>query len=345
VLTSAPSSLCKGCKKPLLLNIMNPFVFTVGRHDRYQGSVLLKGLCVLFSYGILSTVFWTQPATSQLNQAAPAPRISLSAAVVETGDTLLVQIDWCDMPASVRDPIVSFGDQTIQMFLHPNGTRRAYAGLVGIALSTRPGPAKITVTWSAGTQQQSAFAAFTIRSGSYGEEMLKVDPRHVRPSSDDLVRIRREQAELKTIYTSGSRSRLWQGGFRAPVPGEMSGPFGTRRLFNGELQSQHSGVDFRAQTGDPVHTAGSGKVCLTKDLFYSGNAVIIDHGAGVFTSYSHLSRMVVAVGQQVEKGAVIGLAGATGRATGPHLHWGAKVNNVSVNPLTLMRTINLLNAD
>jgi murein DD-endopeptidase MepM/ murein hydrolase activator NlpD len=83
---------------------------------------------------------------------------------------------------------------------------------------------------------------------------------------------------------------------------------------------------------------------LAKDLFFSGNAVIVDHGAGVFTSYSHLSRINVTVGQRVEKGGVIGLAGATGRATGPHLHWGAKVNNVSVNPLTLMRTINLLHA-
>jgi murein DD-endopeptidase MepM/ murein hydrolase activator NlpD len=264
--------------------------------------------------------------------------------VVETGDPLLVQIDWRHMPASVRDPVVSFGDQAIQMFLHPDETRRSYAGLVGIALSARPGPAKLTATWSVGIHQHSASAAFTIRPGAYGEETLKVDPRHVRPRPDDLERIRREQAELKEIYTSGSRSRLWQGGFQAPVPGEMNGPFGTRRLFNGELQSQHSGVDFRAQAGDPVHTAGAGMVSLAKDLFYSGNAVIIDHGAGVFTSYSHLSRMTVAVGQRVEKGAVIGLAGATGRATGPHLHWGAKVNHVSVNPLTLMRTINLLSA-
>jgi murein DD-endopeptidase MepM/ murein hydrolase activator NlpD len=165
----------------------------------------------------------------------------------------------------------------------------------------------------------------------------------VHPSPGDLERIRREQAELKVVYASGSRSRLWRDGFQIPVPGEMNGPFGTRRLFNGELQSQHSGVDFRAQAGDPVQAAGSGVVCLAKDLYYSGKAVIVDHGAGVFTSYSHLSRMVVAVGQRVEKGTVIGLAGATGRATGPHLHWGVKVNNVSVNPLAFIRTIDLLN--
>jgi murein DD-endopeptidase MepM/ murein hydrolase activator NlpD len=322
---------------------MNPFVFIVDRRARYKRSVLIKGLCVLFGCGILSTVLWPPSAASQQSKAAPTPRIMLSDAVVETGDTLLVQIDWRHMPASVRDSIVSFGDQAIQMFPHPAEARHSYAGLVGIGLSIRPGPAKITVTWSVGSQPYSASAAFTVRPGAYGEETLKVDPRHVRPSPEDLDRIRREQAELKKIYTSGSRSRLWQDGFRVPVPGEMNGPFGTRRLFNGELQSQHSGVDFRAQAGDPVQTAGSGMVRLAKALFYSGNAVIIDHGAGVFTSYSHLSRMAVAVGQRVEKGAVIGLAGATGRATGPHLHWGAKVNNVSVNPLTLMRAINLLN--
>jgi murein DD-endopeptidase MepM/ murein hydrolase activator NlpD len=261
---------------------------------------------------------------------------------VETGDTLLMKIDCRHMPASVREPFVTFGDQSIPVFPHPAETGRVYAAVVGIALSTRPGPAKAKVAWGEGAQGSSTSAAFIIRPGVYGEETLRVDPRHVRPSPADLERIRREQAELKQIYASGSRSRLWQGGFRIPVPGEMNGPFGTRRLFNGELQSQHSGVDFRAQTGDPVHSAGSGVVCLAKDLFYSGNAVIVDHGAGVFTSYSHLSRMGVAVGQRVEKGMVVGLAGATGRATGPHLHWGVKVNNVSVNPLTFIRVIDLL---
>jgi murein DD-endopeptidase MepM/ murein hydrolase activator NlpD len=123
----------------------------------------------------------------------------------------------------------------------------------------------------------------------------------------------------------------------------MNGPFGTRRVFNGELQSQHTGTDFRAQTGEPVHAAAAGVVRLAKDLFYSGNAVILDHGAGVFTSYSHLSRMEVRDGQRVEKGMVVGLAGATGRATGPHLHWAVKVNSVNVNPMTFIRVMDLLN--
>ncbi len=180
-------------------------------------------------------------------------------------------------------------------------------------------------------------AAIVIAEGRYGEESLRVDPRHVSPSREDLARIRREQAELGRIYATGSAMRLWRGAFEVPVPGELSSPFGTRRVFNGELRSHHSGVDFRAKTGDPIHSANAGKVRLAKDLFYSGNAVVVDHGAGVFTSYSHLSKIEVSVGQTVHKGQILGLIGATGRASGPHLHWGVKVNSVSVNPLPFIQ--------
>ncbi len=323
---------------------MNPSSYGIYPTTWRQGSTLLSVLCVLCGYGLLSNFFWPQPAASQLTGAGPIPRITLSAAAVETGDTLLVEIDCRHMPASVREPVVFFGEQKIHMFAHPAETKRVFAGVVGIALRTRPGAAKLKVAWSEGTQRHSTSAAFAVRPGTYSEETLRVDPRHVRPSPADIQRIRREQEELKQIYASGNPLRLWQDGFQVPVPGEMNGPFGTRRIFNGELQSQHAGVDFRAQTGDPVHSAGSGVVCMTGDLFYSGNAVIVDHGAGVFTSYSHLSRILVDVGQRVEKGMVVGLAGATGRATGPHLHWGVKVNSVTVNPLTFLRTITLLNA-
>jgi murein DD-endopeptidase MepM/ murein hydrolase activator NlpD len=300
------------------------------------------GICWAFCIGIFSTAWQVSAVETQPVTAESGPRITLSAAEVETGGTLIVRIDCRRMPASAREPVVSFGDQVTPLFPHPAEAKGVYAGLVGIALAARPGPAALKVEWSAGTQRRSTSAAFVIRSGIYGEETLKVDPRHVRPSPQDLERIRREQAELKQIYASGSRFRLWLGAFLVPVAGEMNGPFGTRRLFNGELQSQHTGVDFRAQTGDPVQAAGSGVVRLAKDLFFSGNAVILDHGAGVFTSYSHLSRMEVAVGQQIEKGKVVGMAGATGRATGPHLHWAVKVNSVNVNPLTFIQVMEML---
>ena len=292
--------------------------------------------------GAVSTAATEESAHAQSATDRAAPEVTLSTVDVETGGTLFVQIDCRRMPAASRDLRLSYHDQGIMVFPHPVKGPAVQAGLVGIPLTAPAGKTHLTIEWGSGAQRLAQKAPFEVRQGTYGEETLTVDPRHVRPNPKELDRIRREQEELKQIYASGSRSRLWQGAFRIPVPGEMNGPFGTRRVFNGELQSHHTGTDFRAQTGDSVHAAAAGVVRLVKDLFYSGNAVIIDHGAGVFTSYSHLSRIDVKVGQKIGKGQAVGLAGATGRATGPHLHWGVKVNSINVNPLAFVRVTDLL---
>jgi murein DD-endopeptidase MepM/ murein hydrolase activator NlpD len=284
-----------------------------------------------------------QPPKVQALQSVTGPRITLSAGVVETGGTLLLECDCRSLPAASRNVQVSFQGQRIRLFPHPAKDEGIYAGLLGVPITASAGQADVTIAWSSGARQFTRTVVFDITQGKYGEEILRVDPRHVRPGRKDLDRIRREQAELKRIYTSSGESPLWRGDFQLPVAGELSGAFGTRRIFNGELQSHHTGVDFRAQTGDPVRTTNSGVVRLAKELFYSGNAVVIDHGAGVFTSYSHLSLIEVASGEKVEKGQIVGLAGATGRATGPHLHWGVKVNSVSVDPLVFIRLLDMLN--
>jgi len=292
--------------------------------------------------GAVSTAATETLAHAQSATDRTDPEVTLSAVEIETGGTLVVQVDCRRMPAASRDLRLSFYDQGIMVFPHPVKGPAVQAGLVGIPLTAPPGKTHLTIEWGAAGQRLARKVPFEIRQGMYGEERLTVDPRHVRPGPKDLERIRREQEELKQIYASGSRSQLWQGVFQIPVPGEMNGPFGTRRVFNGELQSHHTGVDFRAQTGDPVHAAAAGVVRLTKDLFYSGNAVIVDHGAGVFSYYIHLSRIDVKVGRKIAKGQVVGLAGATGRATGPHLHWGVKVNSINVNPLAFVRVTDLL---
>ena len=307
---------------------------------------LVARLAVWFFFGCwlgaVSTAATEESAHAQSATDRAAPEVTLSTVDVETGGTLFVQIDCRRMPAASRDLRLSYHDQGIMVFPHPVKGPAVQAGLVGIPLTAPAGKTHLTIEWGSGAQRLAQKVPFEVRQGTYGEETLTVDPRHVRPNPKELDRIRREQEELKQIYASGSRSRLWQGAFRIPVPGEMNGPFGTRRVFNGELQSHHTGTDFRAQTGDSVHAAAAGVVRLAKDLFYSGNAVIIDHGAGVFTSYSHLSRIDVKVGQKIVKGQAVGLAGATGRATGPHLHWGVKVNSINVNPLAFVRVTDLL---
>ena len=130
--------------------------------------------------------------------------------------------------------------------------------------------------------------------------------------------------------------------FQRPVEGKVTSAFGTRRLFNGKFKSYHSGVDFRGNKDTPVHAANDGIVRLAKNLYFSGNHVIVDHGLGLFTNYSHLSQIRVKPGQRIEKGQILGFAGSTGRVNGPHLHWGAKVNGTSVDPLQLLTVLTSL---
>ena len=121
-----------------------------------------------------------------------------------------------------------------------------------------------------------------------------------------------------------------------PVPGEPTSTFGKRRFFNDKPRSPHPGLDLRAATGTPVLAAGSGLVAISQDLYYSGNTVIIDHGGGLFTIYAHLSELDVSVGDELEAGVPIGKSGATGRVTGPHLHWGAKIGDRPFDPTALL---------
>jgi len=126
--------------------------------------------------------------------------------------------------------------------------------------------------------------------------------------------------------------------FQVPVEGAKDGRnFGHRRVFNGQPRAPHSGADLRAKSGTPIYAANRGRIVLAKDLFYSGNAVFIDHGMGLYTSYLHLSEIRVAVGDFVERGQLLGLSGATGRVTGPHLHWGVRILDARVDPFSLVR--------
>ncbi|MCU0538556.1 MAG: M23 family metallopeptidase [Desulfobacterales bacterium] len=303
-----------------------------------RSSVLRRALRAIALAAVLTVAGMSSAARAD----GSPPRITLSAPAVETGGTLAAEIDCRPVNGASREVQLAFAGQRIALFPHPVKGGGTCVGLVAVALNAPAGTGTLDLGWTDSGRSRSRRVDFRIVAGAYGEERLSVDPRHVRPSPADLERIRREQEKLKQVYAAGSPERLWSRGFALPVPGEVNGAFGTRRVFNGELRSQHSGVDFRAAAGDPVQASSSGVVRLAEELFYSGNAVIIDHGAGVFTSYSHLSRIDVAVGRRVEKGEVIGLIGATGRATGPHLHWGVKVNAVTVNPLSFQQLMTAL---
>ena len=147
----------------------------------------------------------------------------------------------------------------------------------------------------------------------------------------------REAARLRALYATVTPERFWRGRFTRPVAGDdPGGGFGSRRIINGQPRMPHSGVDFAAERGTQVVAANRGRVALVGDFFFAGRFVVLDHGLGLYTLYFHLDRQDVAEGALVERGAPIGVVGATGRATGPHLHWAAQLGSARVDPSTLL---------
>ncbi|HKN57763.1 MAG TPA: M23 family metallopeptidase [Gemmatimonadaceae bacterium] len=167
---------------------------------------------------------------------------------------------------------------------------------------------------------------------------LEVDSSFTRPlDSATLARIDRENARAREVgRRSHERPPMWTASFLRPRTSVITSEFGSGRLFNGKLTTRHLGVDFRGAIGEPVRATNRGVVALVDNFFLAGNVVYIDHGGGVVTSYFHLSKTLVAVGDTVKRGQVIGLVGNTGRVTGPHLHWAARYGTNTVNPLDLL---------
>lgn len=164
-----------------------------------------------------------------------------------------------------------------------------------------------------------------------------VEQRKVTPAKEDASEIVREQTDVRNALTTVNvKNQSWKNGFDIPLKGKISGNFGNQRIFNGVPKSPHSGTDIAAPEGEPVKVSGDGQVILNgKNYFYGGNMVIVDHGMGLQTIYMHLKKSAVKEGEDVKKGQIIGYVGKTGRATGPHLHWGASLNNVRFRPHSL----------
>lgn len=212
------------------------------------------------------------------------------------------------------------------MVLARNGQ---WTALVGIPLSTKPGRQQLQVK----TGEQSSTLAFTIRDKKYPAQYLTItNQRMVEPNPEDQARIARESQILAAALATWTEQADVDVDFRLPAHGPLSSPFGLRRFFNRQPRDPHSGLDIAAPAGAPVTAPAAGKVINTGDYFFNGNAVFVDHGQGLITGYFHLSRVDAHAGQQVGKGDALGAVGATGRVTGPHLHWNVYLNGAKVNP-------------
>jgi murein DD-endopeptidase MepM/ murein hydrolase activator NlpD len=177
---------------------------------------------------------------------------------------------------------------------------------------------------------------FTVRVREYKAEQLKVDPKRIKLSPKDQKRADAEQLILNRIYASSPSTFLFKTSFVEPMSSVMTSVYGTKRVYNKQKKSQHLGIDYRAAIGEKVPAANSGKVVFSGDLFYTGWTVILDHGLDIFTVYGHLSKTLVKEGETVDRGQIIALSGNTGRTSGPHLHWGVKVQGQYIDGLVLV---------
>ena len=228
-----------------------------------------------------------------------------------------------DLGPTASAPKVSYQGKPV-LVIHEDGQR--WIAIVGIPLSSKPGNQQIKVN-------DSQTLSFQVAGKHYVEQRITIkNQQQVNPNAKNLARIERELAEQTRAYQQFSPRQPSNLLFDKPVNGPLSSPFGLRRFFNGEERNPHSGLDFAANRGTPIKTPAAGTVILTGDYFFNGKTVFVDHGQGLISMFCHLSQIGVKVGDQLPRGGVLGKVGATGRATGPHLHWNVSLNDARVDP-------------
>jgi murein DD-endopeptidase MepM/ murein hydrolase activator NlpD len=269
--------------------------------------------------------------------AAQAPRLVVSPARPEPGAVVRLTLT---APQGSADKVVSIKGSLAGEPLHfiaaGAGTWHAIGGVPVDTEGVMAANAEIT---RASGHTETARVRFSLpKVPPPIAQPLGVDSSFTRPDPAVDARIARENARAREIGEQAHDSPpMWTAPFIRPRTSVITSPFGSGRLFNGQLTSRHLGVDFRGAVGEPIRAANRGVVALVANFFLAGNVVYVDHGGGVVTAYFHMSKPLVSVGDTVSRGQVIGLIGATGRVTGPHLHWAARYGMVTVNPLDLVK--------
>jgi murein DD-endopeptidase MepM/ murein hydrolase activator NlpD len=224
-------------------------------------------------------------------------------------------------------------DGETRTVLERSASGTTFRGLLGVDLAAAPGARPLVFETPDGSTR--LVWPLKVAAGDFRVQKLSVDPRYVEVPKEELERVKADQVRVAEAYSRGSAVRLFTS-FARPVKARSNGNFGARRVYNGKTKGFHAGLDLAAAEGTSVQAAGDGRVVLAGELYFSGGTVLLDHGAGLFTQYFHLSRIDVKEGDDVAKGARLGASGHTGRVTGPHLHWGAKLHAARVNPEDLL---------
>jgi murein DD-endopeptidase MepM/ murein hydrolase activator NlpD len=259
----------------------------------------------------------------------PKQEITVSSDSIFQGNVGVVRVE----TTNGESPQLQWMNQ--ELFMAPFGNGKTWFGFFGADLKLKPGSYPLVVKIpSTGVRKQ---IDITVQSKDFGLRQLTLPKEMVDLDAVTLERVKREAAIMKEVLEAPPTAPQWKGPFVKPVNGEVVGTFGQASIINGMPRAPHSGVDLKAETGTPVLSINSGRVVLTGEHFFNGLFAVVDHGGAVQSMYFHLDKILVQRGDGVEKGQVVGLVGATGRATGPHLHFGIRINGARIDPMQFIK--------
>jgi murein DD-endopeptidase MepM/ murein hydrolase activator NlpD len=257
--------------------------------------------------------------------------VTLTPSVVEAGTPELIRVS----ASNAQEVSGEWLGRQVLFFQGREG--QSWYALAGSDVEDPVGPSTLKIEAKQGGSLSHLELPIEVHPGHYRTEAISVAPRFVEPNAGQLKSIEADSRLKERAFAVSAPTPLWHGNFRAPVVSEPTDSFGVRRTYNGKLAGIHKGMDFRARTGTVVRAGNKGIVVLAQRLYYEGNCVIIDHGLGLYTVSMHLSRIDVREGQHVAMGQRLGLSGATGRVTGPHLHWAVRWEGAYLDPAKLLK--------
>jgi murein DD-endopeptidase MepM/ murein hydrolase activator NlpD len=290
--------------------------------------MVFRGFPLLMLPVLMTLPSWSGSVTARLQGQRPL-LVSVSPTVISQGDVIRIDVSSTgekSITGTLFEKDISFS---------PDKQPGRWSGLAGVDLETKPGKYRLRIDHGTGVSTDASTRFIEVHAKEFRVRRLRVPETFVNPPAEAVAQIEKDNKMLAAAYAQNS-AQQWRGEFGLPVDGAPSSNFGTRSYYNGVPRSPHAGVDFTSGPGTPIRASNHGSVALAAPLYFTGNTVIIDHGARLFSVFAHLSEFHVKNSDVVTPETIIGLVGATGRVTGPHLHWSVRLNGARVDPLSLI---------
>lgn len=264
-------------------------------------------------------------------------QLSIYPKEVQNANTALVLLE----EKNISNPKLTFDKKNINLFRHPKKEDTYYA-LVPVSYYKKKQQYKIVISYIKNNKKVFKGINLKVIDGNYKSEKINVAKGKVTLNKENKNRTKKEYSEAINIYNTVSKKLFINEKTIQPIYSKVTSSFGKKRVYNGSFKSYHSGTDFKAKKNTPIQAINDGVIVISKNRFYAGNSIVIDHGQGLYSCYFHLSKLNFKQGNRVKKGEIVGLSGSTGRVTGPHLHFSFRVHGIQVDPLQLIDILNKL---